>query len=221
MLHRCLCTGCKRKLKSCSTTTLILQKKCFRLLRQSCTRSTPLSTATHAINCLEGTKCVLIVTLWGTRGAAHRCNLMYRILKSGWKLPVVVHNLKGYHGHLIAKALKNEFGEVRVIPQNKDKYLSLTVGCLKFINSLQFRPSKRMSSSTCGKPFPLTNLNSSKGKVPIPMTIWIISTDLMNLDCLHRMHFSANCLTVRVRHGVCTRNSSMDCLWMRVNGRLP
>ena len=30
------------------------------------------------------------------RGAAHNeCNLMYRISKSGWKLPVVIHNLKG------------------------------------------------------------------------------------------------------------------------------
>ena len=36
------------------------------------------------------------------RGAAYnKCNLMYRISKSGWKLPVVIHNLKGYGGHFI------------------------------------------------------------------------------------------------------------------------
>ena len=36
----------------------------------------------------------------GYRGAAHsECNLMYRISKSGWKLPVVIHILKGYDGH--------------------------------------------------------------------------------------------------------------------------
>ena len=59
------------------------------------------------------------------RGAAHNeCNLMYRISKSGWKLPVVIHNLKAYDGNLIAKALKSEFGKVRVIPQNMEKYLS-------------------------------------------------------------------------------------------------
>ena len=52
------------------------------------------------------------------RGAAQECNLMYRISRSGWKLPVVIHNLKGYDGHLISKALKSEFGKVRVIPQN-------------------------------------------------------------------------------------------------------
>ena len=28
------------------------------------------------------------------RGAAHRCNLVYRISKSEWKLPVVMHNLR-------------------------------------------------------------------------------------------------------------------------------
>ena len=56
------------------------------------------------------------------RGSAHNdCNLMYRISKTGWKLPVV------YDGHLIAEALKSEFGKVKVIPQNMEKYLSLTV----------------------------------------------------------------------------------------------
>ena len=45
------------------------------------------------------------------RGTAHsRCNLAYRILKSEWKLPVVIHNLKGYDGHLIVKALKTQGG---------------------------------------------------------------------------------------------------------------
>ena len=72
-------------------------------------------------------------------GAAHsRCNLTYRISKSDWKLPVVIHNLKGYDGRLIVKALKSEFGEVRVIPQNMEKYLSITVDRLMFIDSLQF-----------------------------------------------------------------------------------
>ena len=42
---------------------------------------------------------------------------MYRISISGWKLPVVIHNPKGYDGHLIIKALKNEFGKIQVIPQ--------------------------------------------------------------------------------------------------------
>ena len=69
-------------------------------------------------------------------GTAHsRCNLAYRISKSEWKLPVVMHNLQGYDGHLIVKALNSEFGEVRVIPPNMEKYLSITVDRLKFIDS--------------------------------------------------------------------------------------
>ena len=49
------------------------------------------------------------------RGAAHnKCNLMYRISKSGLELSVVIHNL-------IVKALKSEFGKVRVISQNLGK----------------------------------------------------------------------------------------------------
>ena len=75
------------------------------------------------------------------RGAAHNaCNLLYRISRTGWKLSVVIHNLKGYDDHLIVKAFKSEFGKVSVIPQNMEKYLSPTVGQLKFIDSFQFTP---------------------------------------------------------------------------------
>ena len=56
----------------------------------------------------------------------------YTISKSEWKLPVAMHNLKGYDGLMIVKALNSEFGEVRVIPQN------ITVDRIKFIDSLQF-----------------------------------------------------------------------------------
>ena len=85
------------------------------------------------------------------RGTAHsRCNLAYRISTYDWKLPVVIHTLKGYDGHLIVKALTSEFGEVRVIPQNMEKYLklfdSLQLTC-QDLDSL-VKPSKLMSSNT-------------------------------------------------------------------------
>ena len=73
------------------------------------------------------------------RGAAHnKCNLDYRIYPKSWKLTVVIRNLKGYEGHLIVKSLKSQFGRVTVIPQNLEKYLSLSVGQLKFLDSDQF-----------------------------------------------------------------------------------
>ena len=75
------------------------------------------------------------------RGTAHSiCNLQYRLNPKTWKLSVIIHNLKGYDGHLIVKALKSEFGKVQVIPQNLEKYLSLSVGQLRFLDSLQFAP---------------------------------------------------------------------------------
>ena len=42
-----------------------------------------------------------------------------------------------YDGHLIVRALKSEFGKVRMIPQNIEKYLSLTSGQLQFLDSFQ------------------------------------------------------------------------------------
>ena len=40
------------------------------------------------------------------RGVAHNaCNLNYRISPKSWKLPVIIHNLKGYDGHLIVTSL--------------------------------------------------------------------------------------------------------------------
>ena len=51
-----------------------------------------------------------------------------------------MHNLKGYGGNSIVRALKSEFGEVKVIPQNMEKYLSMTVDRPMFVDSLQFSP---------------------------------------------------------------------------------
>ena len=74
------------------------------------------------------------------RGAAHSAyNLMCRLSESRWKLPVVIHNLNGYDGHLIVKALKSE-----VIPQTMEKHLSLLVGKLKFIDFGQSRLVKAL-----------------------------------------------------------------------------
>ena len=75
------------------------------------------------------------------RGVAHNaCNFNSRIIPKSWKLPVIIHNLKGYDGHLVVTSLKSEFGKVRVIPQNMEKYLSISVGRLKFLDSFQFTP---------------------------------------------------------------------------------
>lgn len=87
-------------------------------------------------------------------GTAHRnCNLNY---KETHDITVVSHNLSGYDSHFIIRALskKNIPGSIKLLPLNKDKYLSFrkyiekTSICFKFIDSFRF-----MSES-------LDNLNS-------------------------------------------------------------
>ena len=76
------------------------------------------------------------------RGAAHNeCNLNLRQTKK-MKIPVVFHNLRGYDSHLIVKAF-NESGDekgrnISCIPNNSEKYMSISVSQFKFIDSAQF-----------------------------------------------------------------------------------
>ena len=62
------------------------------------------------------------------RGTAHNaCNLNYRIGPTRWKLPVILHNLRGYDSHLIVKALKKKYGRTRVIANNMELKLASTL----------------------------------------------------------------------------------------------
>ena len=99
---------------------------------------------------------------------------------------------------------------MKVIPQNLEKYLSITVGRLKFIDSLQFVPQ---FLDSLAKTLQVDDLKYVREEFPIqhefelikrgggciPMTTWIALSDLMNLDYLRRMHSSASCLAVRAR----------------------
>ena len=61
------------------------------------------------------------------RGATHNnCNLKYRIPEN---IPVVFHNLSGYNTHLFIKELGKKFnrGDIGVIAENKEKYISFNV----------------------------------------------------------------------------------------------
>ena len=79
------------------------------------------------------------------RGAAHNCcNINYY---SNRYLPIVMHNFKNYDSHFIirtAHQISKELGErlnFSGIPINQEKFMSLTVGPLRFIDSFQFMPS--------------------------------------------------------------------------------
>ena len=91
------------------------------------------------------------------RGSAHQeCNLKLRINPKEIKIPVILHNLRGYDSHFIMQeigaivkkhAYKNNKGEekqmnINAIPNNMEKYMAFMLGNhLTFIDSFQFMSS--------------------------------------------------------------------------------
>ena len=70
------------------------------------------------------------------RGAAHNaCNLKLRLNPS---IPVVFHSLQSYDSHLLMQAISKVEGRVSCIPNNTEKYISFSLGQLRFIDSAQF-----------------------------------------------------------------------------------
>ena len=73
------------------------------------------------------------------RGAAHNvCNLKLRLNPKTTTIPVVFHNLQGYDSHLLMQAISKMEGRVSCIPNNTEKYISFSLGQLRFIDSAQF-----------------------------------------------------------------------------------
>lgn len=78
------------------------------------------------------------------RGSVHnKCNLNYNYKQNqrkydDIKIPVFIHNLQGYDGHLIIKGLKNQFKKITCIPLNTEKYLTITLDNFMFIDSYSF-----------------------------------------------------------------------------------
>ena len=74
------------------------------------------------------------------RGATcEACNLQ---LKPPSFIPVIMHNLKGYDSHLLlseATTIQNK--KITCIPNNMEKYLSFSIGNLRFLDSYQFMGS--------------------------------------------------------------------------------
>ena len=73
------------------------------------------------------------------RGPAHKtCNT--KLVIKPWITPisVVFHNLKGYDSHLIMQQIHKIKGKLSCIPNNTEKYISFSVGQLKFLDSFQF-----------------------------------------------------------------------------------
>jgi hypothetical protein len=92
------------------------------------------------------------------RGAAHsQCNLH---LRTTYKIPVFIHDFRGYDSHLIVPAFTQFKGMVmKVIGQGLEKYLSLTWDdTIVFNNSLQFLSGTLEALVACLKKVARTGL---------------------------------------------------------------
>ena len=83
------------------------------------------------------------LTSW-FRGAAHNdCNINFNL--QHLKIPVVLHNLKGYDSKFILRQIgqmKSGLGKnISVLAQNSEKFKFITVGSVRFIDSLAHLPS--------------------------------------------------------------------------------
>ena len=73
------------------------------------------------------------------RGAArNECNLKLKLNPKTMPIPVIFHNLEGYDGHLLMQAMARVRGEIKCIAKNTEKYISFSLGNLKFIDSIIF-----------------------------------------------------------------------------------
>ena len=93
------------------------------------------------------------------RGPAHKsCNLKLKIKPGVTKITVVFHNLKGYYSHLIMQKIHTTKGNITCIPNNAEKYISFSVGQIKFLDSFQFMTSslEKLVHATDKSDFKLT-----------------------------------------------------------------
>ncbi|XP_033744078.1 uncharacterized protein LOC117329956 [Pecten maximus] len=132
------------------------------------------------------------------RGAAHDyCNLKYKYPQY---VPVIVHNLRGYDSHLICQSIglfKDQ--DINCIPNNAEKYISYSLGNLRFIDSFQFMPNSletltgnlaETSFKQFSKEFSITEkkLLLRKGVYPykyIDCEAKFAETELPSLGCIY------------------------------------
>jgi len=136
------------------------------------------------------------------RGAAHNsCNLKFHAPDF---IPVVLHNFRGYDSHIIVEAFGDENikaklklnNVIKCIPNNFEKYMSVTLGKLRFIDSLQFMAAS-LDELVKGCSI-FNNLRSCFGenyvdltkKVSFRTSISTIGADLMKLLCPTKINFT-------------------------------
>ena len=94
--------------------------------------------------------------------AAHGyCNINYfRTNPKTEVVPVIFHNLKGYDAHHIMSGIAEVQSDLKCIPNNMEKYVSFSLGKLRFIDSLGFLQSSLDALVGTNKPESFTIMAS-------------------------------------------------------------
>ena len=78
------------------------------------------------------------------RGPAHSiCNINVTQVQKNF-IPFIFHNFSNYDCHMFFKKLvdkKNDKVEFDIIPKTNEEYISVTYGCIRFIDSYRFLSS--------------------------------------------------------------------------------
>ena len=103
------------------------------------------------------------------RGAAHKiCNINCKQRSSSF-VPIFFHNFSGYDCHLIFQELliqAFEKGyEPKIIPKSMENYVSIQVGCLRFLDSYRFLSSSLDKLVKSLDSFPIMDENGLKDKL--------------------------------------------------------
>ena len=104
----------------------------------------------------------------GFRGLAHNnCNLNTRKAHTSF-VPILFHNFSGYDCHLIFEKLVNmaakkniRINENDIIAKLSENYISVKIGCLKFLDSYRFLDASLDKLSTTLKSFPSLDANGT------------------------------------------------------------
>ena len=73
------------------------------------------------------------------RGATHNdCNFKLKLNPKTAPIPVFFQKLKGYDGHLLMQAMARVSGQIKCIPTSTEKYISFSLGNLRFVDSVNF-----------------------------------------------------------------------------------
>ena len=103
------------------------------------------------------------------RGAAHNiCNINCKQRSSSF-VPIIFHNFSGYDCHLIFQQLliqAFEKGyEPKTIPKSMENYVSIQVGCLRFLDSYRFLSSSLDKLVKSLDSLPIMDENGFKDKL--------------------------------------------------------